>query len=491
MLPEITTPGTDAWQADGFVVHRGMLNADDLGYLASVEVSAGSLEAANAAKQLWTVDTRVRDIARNGAIVARLQALFAEEGFYLWGAQLIDKDPGDVHPWHSDLETVLVDDGFVSLWLPVAGETPTNTLRAIAGSHRYGVALQSLFAWGDPVRGDPRGEAILARASAYDSGATLVSPSCGAGDGLFFHGSLWHGSFNGDGGARRALLLQYGSHRAPVRLVKDRTVYPARYHDESPPRVLPLRGAPNPLLNHNVRAEGHGLVYPRASIARSPALDNATQQAWKRFPYFETETPVSAVVICHASALLPGCMPHLPHRHDREEVLVILDGEATILSEDPDDGVLRSIGAAAGDLFYYPSGHAHTILNAGERPIRYLMFRWQTHAPADGKASSYRYRRQDYAVGSERFVVERPSSGLAHLHIHFTRLQPGEAFPSHIDCYDTGILVLEGRLSMLEHDLGPGGVFYVRAGELHNTRNETDEVCEYLVFEFHARPDHG
>jgi uncharacterized cupin superfamily protein len=118
------------------------------------------------------------------------------------------------------------------------------------------------------------------------------------------------------------------------------------------------------------------------------------------------------------------------------------------------------------------------------------MFRWKTHAPADRNASSYHYRRQDYALDNERFVVERSSSGLEHLHIHFTRLQPGEAFPSHIDRYDTGVLVLEGRLSMLEHELGPGGIFYARAGELHNTRNESDEVCSYLVFEFHARTDH-
>jgi len=484
------TSGTGAWKVNGFFVDPGLLDAADLRYLATVDVSAGPLKEANIAKQLWAVDSRVREIGRSSAIVERLEALFAGEGFYLWGAQLIDRHPGEVHPWHSDLETIVVDGGFVSLWIPVTGVTPTNTLRAIAGSHRYGVALQSLFAWGDPAREDPQGDAILERASAYDSKATLVSPSGREGDGFYFHGSLWHGAFNGDGGIRRALLLQYGSHRAPVRLVKDRRVFPALYHDDSPSLVLPLHGKANPLLNHNVSADGDGLTYPRMSIARRPALDNAARQAWKRFPYFKTATPVSEVVICHASELLPGCMPHLPHQHQREELLVVLDGVATILSEDPGDGVLRPVEAAAGDFFYYPKGHAHTILNAGEYPIRYLMFRWETRAPADGDASSYCYRRQDYAVGNERFVVERSSSGLAHLHIHFTRLQPGEAFPTHIDRYDTGILVLEGRLSMLEHDLGPGGVFFVRAGELHNTRNESDEVCEYLVLEFHARTDH-
>ena len=486
-----TPPGTDPWQVDGFIIESGLLNTDDLGYLATVDVSTGHLEAANAQKQLWVADTRIRDIGRGEAIAARLETLFDGEGFYLWGAQLIDRHPNEVHPWHSDLETSAADGGFVSLWIPVAGVTPSTTLRMIAGSHCYGVALQSLFAWGDPAREDPQGTTILERASDYDNRAALVSPSSRKGGGLFFHGSLWHGAFNGSGGARRALLLQYGCHRAPVRHVKDRTVFPALYHDEPLPRVLPLRGSANPLLNHNVEADSDDLRYPRISIARSPDLDNASRQAWKRFPYFKTSTPVSEVVICHASVLLPGCMPHSPHQHEREEVLVVLDGEATILSEDRDDGVLRPIEAAVGDFFYYPAGHAHTILNAGERPIRYLMFRWKTRAPTMQSALSYHFRRQDYATGKERFVVEQPSSGLAHLHIHFTRLQPGEAFPSHIDRYDTGILVLQGRLSMLEHDLGPGGVFYARAGELHNTRNESDEVCEYLVFEFHARTGHS
>jgi hypothetical protein len=141
-----------------------------------------------------------------------------------------------------------------------------------------------------------------------------------------------------------------------------------------------------------------------------------------------------------------------------------------LCSEDADRGVLGAIPATRGDFFYYPRGHAHTITNTGARPLHYLMFRWRTRAAQCAGALPFHYRHADYTFGTERFSVDRDSSGLRHLHVHFTRLEPGEAFPSHIDRYDTGIVVLKGRFSMLQHGLGPGGVFLARPGELHNTR---------------------
>jgi mannose-6-phosphate isomerase-like protein (cupin superfamily) len=321
----------------------------------------------------------------------------------------------------------------------------------------------------------------------YDSQASVSGVDCSTGAGVLFHGSLWHGSFNDRGGARRALLLQYARHGIPARLVKDRTVYPPILDDESLPSVLPLRGKHDPLTNYNLMALGDGVVYPSARLARRPLLLNAELQSWKRFFYFKTSTPVSNVMICHASELMPGCMPHLPHAHTREELLVVLRGNATIFSQDGNGGVLRSIPAGPGDLFYYPKGHAHTILNSGEDPLHYLMFRWTARAAESMDAKAFHYRHADYSSHAERFSVDRDSSRLHHLHIHFTRLAPSEAFPSHIDLYDTGIVVLKGMLSMLDEELGPGGVFFVRSGELHNTRNESSETCEYIVFEFHAR----
>jgi mannose-6-phosphate isomerase-like protein (cupin superfamily) len=475
------------WRQRGHSVLPSLLEPDERLYLRSLDVGAPALCEDNELKRLWMVDARVRHIATAPVLREHLERLFDGGGYYLWGAQLIERRPGEDHPWHSDLETCAAPGDFVSLWIPVSGVEPANTLRVIDGSHRFGQPLQAHFDWGDPARDDPDGLSIMALASGSADDARLTAVVCSDGDGVFFDGCLWHGTFNRGRQSRRSLLLQYGRHTAPVRRVTNRRVYPPEMDERQLPAVLPLSGTPNPLLNHNVFVDRDELVYPRASIARRPTLDNDNGQAWRRFPYFKTRTDVCETLICHASELLPGCMPHLPHSHHLEELLLILDGEATIFSHDPERGVLQAVPAGPGDVFYYPKGHLHTIANHGARPIHYLMFRWKTHAAPHVPAQAYRYRARDYTSGEGRFSVDRPSSGLAHLHCHFTRLQPGERFPSHIDRYDTAILVQRGTLSMLDRELGPGGVFFARAGELHNTRNESSGPCEYIVFEFHAR----
>ena len=470
-------------QEQGWFRAGRLLDAEACRRLAAIEVG----ERQNEDKALWLEDRRWLEVATDEAVLACLDGFFGEDDYYLWGAQLITREPGENHPWHSDLETCEHGNSFVSLWIPLQGVDHENGLRVINGSHRYGVALQSLFAWGDAARDDPAAGAVLQAAVSYDAKAALQTIASSEGDGVFFDGRLWHGTFNPGPQPRRALLLQYGRHGAPVRRLLDRQVYPARKDLQRLPDVLCLRGQADPLSNQYIERHEDGLAYPPSQIASRPPWENPQQQAWIRFPYFEIDSAAVEKQICHASQLLPGCMPHMPHTHDLEEFLIVLDGEATIFSEDADKGVLQSIPAAAGDFFYYPAGHEHTIFNSGERPIHYLMLRWLARGESSGQAVPYRYRWSEYAESDERFCIERPSSGLAFLHIHFTRLQPGEGFPRHIDQYDAAVVVLNGRVTMLDQELGPGGVFYSRAGELHNTRNESDQVCEYVVLELHAR----
>ncbi|OOZ37540.1 cupin domain-containing protein, partial [Solemya elarraichensis gill symbiont] len=169
-----------------------------------------------------------------------------------------------------------------------------------------------------------------------------------------------------------------------------------------------------------------------------------------------------------------------------EEILLVLSGTATIFINEPGKGVLRAYSSRSGDFFYYPSGQTHTIYNGSEEPIQYLMFRWTARATQPKQAHTVGYKKSLYDSGNGRLAVNHQSSGLKHLHIHFTRLQPGQSFKRHVDQYDTALIVLEGELSILNQRLGNGGVFFIRAGELHNTHNEGTEPCAYLVFEFHA-----
>src|SRR5262245_37728564 len=54
---------------------------------------------------------------------------------YLWGAQLIEKQPGEAHAWHTDVETSHPAGRFVSVWIGVENTSAKSALQYISGSH--------------------------------------------------------------------------------------------------------------------------------------------------------------------------------------------------------------------------------------------------------------------------------------------------------------------------------------------------------------------
>lgn len=55
-----------------------------------------------------------------------------------------------------------------------------------------------------------------------------------------------------------------------------------------------------------------------------------------------------------------------PHRHDCEEVVVVLDGEGTLTLQ----GTQRRF--QSGDTLILPPNEVHQIVNTGQRPLRLL-----------------------------------------------------------------------------------------------------------------------
>ncbi len=87
---------------------------------------------------------------------------------------------------------------------------------------------------------------------------------------------------------------------------------------------------------------------------------------------------------CHYSVLAPGVVPHPPHRHAEEEVLIVLDGEAVAITQcGATDTDLERVRLEAGQFMYYPAGHLHTIENDGSTPVLYVMFKWTSNTRAD------------------------------------------------------------------------------------------------------------
>jgi uncharacterized cupin superfamily protein len=477
---------TDEWQNQGLIFANGLLSDEDREYLSSINFSAEQINKVNKSKELWLIDPKVRRIATSAPIKEFLNRLFDSRGCYLWSAQIIERFPGQIHPWHSDVETTGCQGEFVSLWIAISSKDKKSTFYAIAGSHRLETPLQALFSYEDPVRTDPNASEILKKFDDHDSAIEVMAIDCDEGDGIFFDGCLWHGTFNGPSQFRRTLLLQYGRNGTPVRRVPDLKSFPFILDNKNLPRVLPVSGQYDPLTNHNILADGEKLRYPIANLGVLPHMPDQPEKCWNPFPYFKISTPTFNKFSCHASILQPGCMPHLPHDHQDEEILIVLSGNPTILSSDIQSGVLRMKKSLPGDFFYYPSGHKHTILNASNEPIHYLMFRWETKSQTQKSASPFNYEKNDYSRLDRQFSINQASSTLEHIHIHFTHLEPGKEYQKHIDQYDAAVVVLDGHLTVMNKTLGKNGVFFTGAGELHNTSNSGSEACSYLVFEFHV-----
>lgn len=473
--------------AKGYSRLPQLLGSAELTALNTITIDTAPQQQANTLKQLWQTTPAILQLAQHPEILTLLKQLFASEGFYLWGASIVERAGGEIHPWHTDAETAARDGGFVSVWIALDGCSPVSSLSFIAGSHQLGYELQSIFGWGSSARSDPRAVEIVRTTAANGRVTHCESVSCSDGDAVLFDGRSWHGSFNHAAVARKALLLQYGAHRQPVRYLQDRQAYPFVMATDRFPSVLNLSGQAKPTKNHYLQIDGDQLRFANMAIVIRPELINEEQLRWKRFPYFETDSEVMAQVICHASELSPGTMPHLPHQHQLEEVLVVLSGQPTIFSEVGAEQSLTGIAAEPGDLFYYPAGHHHTLYNSGATPCHYLMFRWIAYGDLNADAAPRHFKLADYQRRGERFSVDIPSSRLAFLHMHLSTLDSSTGYPAHVDTYDAAMLVLSGQLSCLENQLGSHGVFYIKAGELHDSHNQSTSLCSYLVLEFHKQ----
>ena len=74
----------------------------------------------------------------------------------------------------------------------------------------------------------------------------------------------------------------------------------------------------------------------------------------------------------HITTINPGEVPHAPHRHPDEEMIVIKEGtlEVTINGE--------SKRAGPGSVFFYASNDLHGMKNVGDTVATYFVFRFVT-----------------------------------------------------------------------------------------------------------------
>jgi uncharacterized cupin superfamily protein len=223
-------------------------------------------------------------------------------------------------------------------------------------------------------------------------------------------------------------------------------------------------------------------------------LPPPSEHGWQPHRIFRGTTPLLETLTCHASALARDRSPHAPHRHEEEELLILLVGEVELRL--PDDQNAATIGRrlTQGQLVFYPAGFAHSLRATSHGPANYLMFKWRGAAAGNDSLLPFgQFEAFERTLDSEaepgfhtRLVFEGPTAYLGKLHCHASTLTPGAGYEPHVDAHDVAILILEGEVETLGKRVGPHSVIFYRAGEAHGLRNPGRATARYLVFEFHG-----
>ena len=69
----------------------------------------------------------------------------------------------------------------------------------------------------------------------------------------------------------------------------------------------------------------------------------------------------------HETILGPGTETHAPHKHEHEEMIIVVEGTAGTFLEG------KTEIAETGSVIYFGSNQMHSIRNAGTTPVRYYV----------------------------------------------------------------------------------------------------------------------
>jgi len=432
-------------------------------------------------------------VAKDPRILELIRPALGDD-IVIWGASLIVKAESDIHPFHTDVESMAPEGGFVTVWIGLENTDRSSGLKFVPGSHRYGVTMQELNQRNGVTRAESTDETTLAAARQHDAVAEIVQPEVHDGEALVFDGRIWHGSHNQTRAVRTALLLQYARADRPVRIPK-RFDWPMEFHRTRKPPVVVVSGAGQPAINRIVRAPSRSKAVGNG-VHLLPPASLRPGQGFASFHHLRGRTASLTDIECHSSILAPGVSPHPLHLHIEEELLVVVSGTAELHVAEDAEGTVKAerVQMGPGDFAYYPAYLHHTLRNAGDTPLLYTMLKWVNYGkPRDRRAAGRAFVRAGDAIraagpGIGATLWQVRSRWLRRLHAHVSLLAPGEGYTPHADRYDVAILLLSGSVETLGRTVSAPALLYHPTAAQHGIRAIGPEPARYLVFELEGRP---
>lgn len=202
------------------------------------------------------------------------------------------------------------------------------------------------------------------------------------------------------------------------------------------------------------------------------------------FEYFEM----------HATTQMKGAVPRPAHtQKDIEELIIIKEGtmKCTI------GGKTAVLGK--GSVLLIPPLEAQVFENSGDGPLTYYVLMFRSKKPMDiqrsntaGGALMLNYDSLTYIEKNNkgnRKYFDRPTAMCENFEMHITYLkQKGPSHAGHVHADTEIILVIEGDAEMTidgkNYRGGPGDLFLVESGKLHQVGNATEKPSSYFAFKW-------
>jgi uncharacterized cupin superfamily protein len=119
-----------------------------------------------------------------------------------------------------------------------------------------------------------------------------------------------------------------------------------------------------------VLAQSDAKPLMRSRIFDWNSLKPVPTKSGERRDVFNSATATLDNFECHISTLNPGQVPHPPHRHAEEELMILKEGTLEAIQND------RTNVVAAGGIIFEGSNELHGIRNVGTKPATYYVLKW-------------------------------------------------------------------------------------------------------------------
>jgi quercetin dioxygenase-like cupin family protein len=229
-------------------------------------------------------------------------------------------------------------------------------------------------------------------------------------------------------------------------------------------------------------------------ISAFPAAPEGDVSGWRTVPPFRGALGSFSFLTGHVSLLGRGEIPHAPHRHPEEELIVVLSGQIAIQTAETAGGaVAESQELTRGSFVYHSSLRWHTLRNTGSGPATYFVFKWRTAAQnaRDSSPTSFIFDARSldtiHPIQSsgplKLYRIEGMHPG-GRIRSHRSVLDPGSGYAPHRDPYDVLIVLLDGCVETLHRGVEAPAAILSAASLPHGLRNSGSAPAHYLVFEF-------